>query len=65
MSTTTRIYAVTDGPTTRLVEAATPAQAIRHVARRMLCTVASAKHVARLVSEGVPVELASGQAEAK
>jgi hypothetical protein len=56
---TERIYAVnnTTGDKTRLVLAANPAQALRHVARDQFdVKVASSLDVARLMAGGVTVE---------
>lgn len=56
---TERIYAVnnTTGDKTRLVLAANPAQALRHVAHNQFnVKVASAIDVAKLMADGVTVE---------
>jgi hypothetical protein len=60
----TRIYLVGLTPgaegaeSARLVEAATPSQAIRHVATRYKAEVATTRQVADLVKTGVEVEVA-------
>lgn len=56
---TTRIYRVADGDIVRLIEAANPAQALRHCAtQRYHVGVAKATDVAYLMSKGVRVEQA-------
>jgi hypothetical protein len=58
----TRIYAITGPGTTapRLVEAASPAQALRHVARGTFrVAVAGSLEVARMMGHGVTVERAT------
>lgn len=64
--TTTRIYRVADGDIVRLIEAANPAQAIRHCAsQRYSIKPASASDVAYLMGKGTHVETAgANEAEA-
>jgi hypothetical protein len=58
-----RIYAVTIGATTRLVEAANKSQAINHVAKdTVLAAVATQGDLIALTKSGVEVET-TGQAE--
>lgn len=58
--TTTRIYRVADGDTVRLVDAATPSQAIRHCAEQHYrVSVATPWNIAELVGKGVKVEIAA------
>ena len=58
----TRIYRVRDmdaeGEDSRLIEATSPSQAVRHAAKRFNVAVASAKEVASLMARGLKVELA-------
>ena len=55
----TRIYRVDDAGTIRLIEAANPAQAIRHCAsQRYHVSVANARDVAYLMGKGTQVERA-------
>jgi len=57
----TRLYIVTGSgaPAPRLVEATSPAQALRHVARDVFrVAIAGSLDVARLMREGVDVEQA-------
>ena len=55
-----RIYKVTNGDKTFLVQAASQAQALRHVAGRLYSVeVAKAIDVAQLMSSGVQLEAAS------
>lgn len=57
MATVQRIYAVTDGTTTRLVKATTPASAVSHVARSTYSVrVASQDDLVTMLSQGVAVE---------
>jgi hypothetical protein len=61
----TRIYLVTDTETNkhRLIRAANQAQAIRHAAQtRFDIEVAGQDDLVSLLTHGVPVELATGQA---
>ena len=59
-----RIYKVTSGDTTHLVQAASQAQALRHVAGKMFTVeVAKAIDVATLMSKGSTIEVASMQSE--
>lgn len=63
----TRIYLVTDIETNkhRLIRAANQAQAIRHAAQtRFDIEVAGQDDLVSLLTHGVPVELATGQATA-
>ncbi len=56
-----RIYKVTSGETTHLVQAASQAQALRHVAGKTFTVeVAKAIDVAQIMSKGVQVEVAPG-----
>ena len=60
MATEQRIYKVTSGETTHLVQAASQAQALRHVAGKTFTVeVAKAIDVAQIMSKGVTVEVAS------
>ena len=60
MATEQRIYKVTNGDTTHLVQAASQAQALRHVAGKTFSVdVAKAIDVATLMSKGAKVETAS------
>lgn len=63
MSANTRLYVVSSELGTKyLVDAATPAQALRHVTAGMFeVKPASPKDVARLVADGVQVETAGEQ----
>ena len=64
MAAEQRIYKVTNGDTTHLVQAASQAQALRHVAgKTFLVEVAKAIDVAQLMSKGVNLETASVIAE--
>lgn len=66
MTTPTRIYVITDRRTDaqRLVRAANPATAIRHVANGTLsAAVAAQETLVDLVSEGVKVETAGDELE--
>lgn len=59
-----RIYAVTMGATTRLVEAANRAQAVSHVARdTIIAAVATQGNLIALTKSGVEVEIAGEVAE--
>ena len=59
-----RIYKVTSGDKTHLVQAMSQAQALRHVAgKTFLVEVAKAIDVAQLMSKGVNLETASVIAE--
>lgn len=63
----TRIYLVTDIETNkhRLIRAANQAQAIRHAAQtRFDIEVAGQDDLVSLLTHGVPVEMATGQATA-
>ena len=54
-----RIYKVTSGDITHLVQAASQAQALRHVAGKMFTVeVAKAIDVAQLMSKGATIETA-------
>ena len=62
---TTRIYLVTDTETQRhrLIRAGNQAQAIRHAAQtRFEIAVAGQDALVNLLTHGIPVELATGQA---
>ena len=62
---TTRIYLVTNTETNkhRLIRAANQAQAIRHAAQtRFEIEVAGQDALVNLLTHGIPVELATGQA---
>lgn len=60
-----RIYIVTDGELKHLVEAATQAQALRHVVKSVFqVKVATAKEVADLIKKGASVQTASSEVEA-
>ena len=64
---TTRIYLVTDNETKRhrLIRAGNQAQAIRHAAQtRFEIEVAGQDALVNLLTHGIPVELANGQATA-
>lgn len=64
---TTRIYLVTDTETKRhrLIRAGNQAQAIRHAAQtRFEIEVAGQDALVNLLTHGIPVELANGQATA-
>ena len=64
---TTRIYVVTDTETNkhRLIRAGNQAQAIRHAAQtRFEIEVAGQDALVNLLTHGIPVELATGQATA-
>jgi hypothetical protein len=64
---TTRIYLVTDNETKRhrLIRAGNQAQAIRHAAQtRFEIEVANQDALVNLLTNGIPVELATGQATA-
>lgn len=64
---TTRIYLVTDNETKRhrLIRAGNHAQAIRHAAQtRFEIEVAGQDALVNLLTHGIPVELATGQATA-
>ena len=64
---TTRIYLVTDTETKRhrLIRAGNQAQAIRHAAQtRFEIEVAGQDALVNLLTHGIPVELATGQATA-
>ena len=59
MATEQRIYKVTSGDATHLVQAASQAQALRHVAGKMFVVeVAKAIDVAQLMSKGATIETA-------
>ncbi len=59
MSTPTRLYTVKNGDKARLVEAANPAQAVRHVAAdTFTCSVTGALEAVQLRDQGVAVEKA-------
>jgi hypothetical protein len=59
MATEQRIYKVTSGNSTHLVQAASQAQALRHVAGKTFSVeVAKAIDVATIMSKGVTVEVA-------
>ena len=63
----TRIYLVTDVETNkhRLIRAGNQAQAIRHAAQtRFEIEVANQDALVNLLTHGIPVELANGQATA-
>ena len=60
MATEQRIYKVTSGDTTHLVQAASQAQALRHVAGKTFnVEVAKAIDVAQAMTKGAVVEVAS------
>jgi hypothetical protein len=64
MATEQRIYKVTNGNSAHLVQAASQAQALRHVAGKTFSVeVAKAIDVATIMSKGVTVEVASVIAE--
>lgn len=64
MATEQRIYKVTSGDTTHLVQAASQAQALRHVAGNTFTVeVAKAIDVAALMGKGLTVETAAVVAE--
>ena len=64
MAAEQRIYKVTNGDTTHLVQAASQAQALRHVAGKTFSVeVAKAIDVAVLMGKGVTLETASVVAE--
>jgi hypothetical protein len=64
MATEQRIYKVTSGDHTHLVQAVSQAQALRHVAGKTFTVdVAKAIDVAMLMGKGVTVEVASAVAE--
>ena len=64
MATEQRIYKVTNGGTTHLVQAASQAQALRHVAGKTFTVeVAKAIDVATIMGKGVTVEIAAMVAE--
>ena len=64
MAVDQRIYKVTNGDTTYLVQATSQAQALRHVAGRLYSVeVAKAMDVAHLMSDGVKLETATVIAE--
>jgi hypothetical protein len=64
MATEQRIYKVTNGNSTHLVQAASQAQALRHVAGKTFSVeVAKAIDVATIMSKGISVEVASVIAE--
>jgi len=55
-----RIYKVTTGDTTHLVQAASQAQALRHIAGRMFTVeIAKTIDVAHLMGAGAKLEIAS------
>ena len=59
-----RIYKVTSGDTTHLVQAASQAQALRHVAGKLFTVeVAKAIDVAQAMTKGATVEVANLVAE--
>lgn len=62
--TETRIYLIEDGEHATLVRAPSQAQAVRHVAKRFKCKVASQDDLVAHVGKGVKVETAmNGAAE--
>lgn len=64
MATEQRIYTVTNGGKTYLVQAASQAQALRHVAgKTFVVEIAKAIDVAHLMTAGVFLEMASTPAE--
>jgi hypothetical protein len=64
MAAEQRIYKVTNGDTTHLVQAASQAQALRHVAGKTFSVdVAKAIDVATLMGKGATVETAVMSAE--
>ncbi len=64
MATEQRIYKVTNGGTTHLVQATSQAQALRHVAGKTFAVeVAKAVDVAQLMTKGCTVEVAAMVAE--
>lgn len=59
-----RIYKVTNGDTTHLVQAVSQAQALRHIAGKMFSVeVAKAIDVAQAMTKGATVEVAVMSAE--
>ena len=55
-----RLYKVTNGDKTYLVQATSQAQALRHVAGRVYAVdIAKPLEVAHLMSAGIPLEVAS------
>ena len=64
MATEQRIYKVTNGGNSHLVQAISQAQALRHVAGKTFnVEVAKAIDVAHLMSKGAQIEVASMSAE--
>jgi len=64
MATEQRIYIVTNGDNTHLVQAVSQAQAIRHIAGKTFdVRVAKTLDVAQLMSKGVMLEVASSVPE--
>ena len=64
MAVDQRIYKVTNGDNTYLVQATSQAQALRHVAGRLYSVeVAKAMDVAHLMSDGIKLETATVIAE--
>ena len=64
MAADQRIYIVTNGDTTHLVQAVSQAQALRHVAGKTFSVdVAKAIDVAQLMGKGVQLETATVLAE--
>ena len=64
MAADQRIYVVTNGDQSHLVQAASQAQAIRHIAgKRFDVRVAKTLDVAQLMSKGVALEAASNVPE--
>jgi len=60
MASEQRIYKVTNGANTTLVQAASQAQALRHVAGKMFTAeIAKTIEVARLMGQGAGLEVAS------
>jgi hypothetical protein len=60
MATENRIYVVTNGGATHLVQAASQAQAIRHIAGKTFdVRIAKTLDVAQLMSKGVLLEVAT------
>lgn len=58
MEAKTRLYRVRGGPNVVLVEAKTPAQALRHVVKDHKVDIPSSLEVAKLVADGVIPEKA-------
>lgn len=60
---TTRLYIIEEPHhPARLIEAGNASQAVRHVAKKIVASVAKAHDVARLMGDGVKVEKAGEEA---